>query len=145
MRYVGQAYELTVAASGDFVGAFHGEHEQRYGYSDPGRAVEVVNVRVRVIGVTARIEWPRQRLGTSECKSAIATRRKIYFGSEAHETPIYARERLHAGNRLAGPAVISEYSATTVVPPKWQARVDEFENLVLSSGAAGAARRTKGN
>jgi N-methylhydantoinase A len=145
MRYVGQAYELTVPAGGDFAGAFHREHEQRYGYSDPVRAVEVVNVRARVIGLTPRIDWPRQRLGKARCESAIVVRRKIYFAGKAHETRVYAREKLRAGNHLAGPAVISEYSATTVVPPRWRARVDEFENLVLSTTASSNAERRKGN
>ena len=143
MRYVGQAYELRVPAGGDFARAFHREHEQRYGYADQGRAVEVVNVRARLIGVTARIDWPKQRLGKPDCQGAIVTRRRIYFASNAHVTPIYAREKLRAGNRIAGPAIISEYSATTVVPVRWRALVDEFENLILSCGAVGMAGMTR--
>jgi len=144
MRYVGQAYELTLPAGGDFAAALHREHEQRYGYSNPARAIEVVNVRARVIGVTPRIDWPRQRLGKPQCESAIVTRRRIYFADKAHATPIYAREKLRAGNRIAGPAIISEYSATTVVPPRWNARVDAFENLVLSCSAPSNSGRAKG-
>jgi N-methylhydantoinase A len=132
MRYVGQAYELMVPEDGDFVRAFHREHELRYGYSDPARPVEVVNVRVRVVGMTPPIDWPRHRLGKADSRDAIAARRRVYFGGKRYEAPIYARERLRAGNRLRGPAIVSEYSATTVVPPGWGAHVDAFENLVLS-------------
>jgi N-methylhydantoinase A len=131
MRYVGQAYELMVPERGDFIRAFHGEHELRYGYSDSARAVEVVNVRVRVVGMTAPIDWPRYRLGKADSSGAIAVRRRVYFGGQHYDAPIYARETLHAGNRLTGPAIVSEYSATTVVPPGWSARLDEFENVVL--------------
>lgn len=141
MRYVGQAYELTVAANGDFVAAFHREHEQRYGYSDAGRAIEIVNVRARLIGLTPRLDFPRQRSGNAECRGAIVARRGIYFTGRVHGTPIYAREKLRAGNRIVGPAIISEYSATTVVPPRCTACVDEIENLVLSYGAAGRKRK----
>ncbi len=132
MRYVGQAYELMVPEGGDFVRAFHREHELRYGYSDAARPVEVVNVRVRVVGMTPPIDWPRHRLGKADSRGAIAARRRVYFGGKRYEAPIYAREKLQAGNRLRGPAIVSEYSATTVVPPDWSARVDGFENLVLS-------------
>jgi N-methylhydantoinase A len=135
MRYVGQAYELTVPARGDFLGAFHGEHERRYGYSDPARVVEVVNVRARVIGLTAPLEWPRQRVGKAECGAAIVARRSVCFAGRRHETPIYARENLRPGNRVAGPAIISEYSATTVLPPGWTARIDAFESIALSPPA----------
>ena len=48
----GQAYELSVPSSGDFVAAFHRAHEVRYGYHDVKRAVEIVNLRVRATGVT---------------------------------------------------------------------------------------------
>jgi N-methylhydantoinase A len=144
MRYVGQAYELMVPEGGDFVRAFHREHELRYGYSDLARPVEVVNVRVRVVGMTAPIDWPRHRLGKADSRGAIAARRRVYFGGKHYDAPIYARERLRAGNRLRGPAIVSEYSATTVVPLGWGARVDAFENLVLSQGKGFTAetRRT---
>jgi N-methylhydantoinase A len=137
MRYVGQAYELMVPEGGDFVRAFHLEHELRYGYSDLERPVEVVNVRVRVVGMTEPIEWRRHRLGKADSRGAIAARRRVYFGGKHYDAPIYAREKLRAANRLRGPAIVSEYSATTVVPPGWGARVDGFENLVLSIGFRG--------
>lgn len=129
IRYVGQAFEVTVSASGDFVEAFHREHERRYGYSDAARPVEVVNVRVRLTGATPKLDWPRQRSGSADSRHAVIARRSVYFGAKRFDTPVYARERLRPGNRVAGPAVISEYSATTVLPPGWKARVDGFENL----------------
>jgi N-methylhydantoinase A len=136
MRYVGQAFELTVPARGDFIGAFHREHEQRYGYSDAARPVEIVNVRARLTGVTPPLEWPRQRLGKADSRAAMIARRSVYFAGQRRETPILAREKLRPGNRTVGPAIISEYSATTVLPPRWNARVDAFENLILASSDA---------
>jgi N-methylhydantoinase A len=132
MRYVGQAYELMVPEAGDFVRSFHQEHELRYGYSDAQRAIEVVNIRLRVIGVTNPIAWPRRRLGNDDSGGAVTARRQVHFASKAHNTRIYARDKLQAGNRLRGPAIIAEYSATTVVPPGWFAEVDGFRNLILS-------------
>ena len=137
MRYVGQAYELTIRARGDFLTAFHGEHERRYGYADPARAVEIVNVRVRFTGKTPPIPWPRQRSAGADARTALVSHRRIAFGGKFCEAPIYMRERLRPGNRAAGPAIIAEYSATTVVPPRWGARVDEFENVVLVRASGG--------
>ena len=50
------------------------------------------------------------------------------------ETPVYARERLHPGNRFAGPAIVEQMDATTLVPPGMSARVDAWLNLILEEG-----------
>lgn len=144
IRYVGQAYELTIPASGDFLKAFHAEHERRYGYADVGRTVEVVNVRARLTGRTPAVDWPRQRLGPANARGAILTHRRVAFGGKFRPTPIFVREKLRAGNRISGPAIIAEYSGTTVMPPGWNACVDAFENIVLDasrkrSGVRGVA------
>jgi N-methylhydantoinase A len=134
MRYAGQAYELTVPAHGDFVRAFHREHELRYGHANPAKAVEVVNVRSRLIGATPKLNWPRERPHPPECRKAIAIHREVIFRGGKQRTPIYLREKLRAGNAFRGPAIIAEYSGTTVLPPGWRCRVDAYENLVLSRG-----------
>jgi N-methylhydantoinase A len=131
MRYIGQAYELTVSAAGDFVAAFHHAHERRYGYADPARAVEVVNVRVRMMGLTHKPTLPRVRPALADPRRALAGRPRAWFGGRSVTAALYRREELRAGNVVRGPAVISEYSATTLVPPGWRARVDTYENLVL--------------
>ena len=143
MRYVGQAYELRIPAGGDFLKAFHQEHERRYGYADPARAVEIVNVRARFVGQSAALKWPRRRLAGAEARAAIVGDRRVQFAGKFRATPIYVREKLRPGNRLAGPAIVTEYSATTVVPLEWRAHVDAFENVVLVR--PGARSRREGN
>ncbi|HTU32537.1 MAG TPA: hydantoinase/oxoprolinase family protein [Candidatus Acidoferrum sp.] len=133
IRYIGQAFELTVPASADFLKAFHTEHERRYGYADTKRAVEIVNVRVRLTGRTPPLDWPRQRLGTPNARGALLTHRPVAFAGKFRPTPICVREKLRAGNRLRGPAIIAEYSGTTVVPPGWNARVDRLGNIVVDT------------
>ncbi len=132
LRYVGQAYELNVPAAGDFVESFHRAHERRYGYADPSRPTEAVNVRVRLIGATPKPEPKRQRPGRPNAKLAIMGLRRSVFAARVRATPVYDRAKLRAGHRFAGPAIVSEYSATTVVPPGWSARVDVFGNLLLT-------------
>ncbi len=132
LRYRGQAFELTVPYGHDFVRAFHQAHTRRYGYSDPARAIEVVNLRLRALGVTEKPDFRPRPTGTAPPPAAARFKRgRAYFDGRWRETNFYIRERLHAGNRLRGPAVIAEYSGTTVLPPGWRARVDPYENLVL--------------
>jgi N-methylhydantoinase A len=131
MRYIGQAYELTVPETGDFVRAFHQAHERRYGYADTARPVEVVNLRLRVVGPAPKPALPRSRPRGANPKAAIIGRRRAWFRGRAFNSPIYRRESLRAGNRFRGPAVVTEYSATTLVQPGWRARVDAYENLIL--------------
>jgi len=132
LRYLGQAFELAVPASGNFVAAFHRAHDRRYGYSDPARPVEVVTLRARLSGRTPKPALPRSRPAGANARAAIiGSRRAIFFG-RAFDTPIYDRSKLRAGKRFRGPAIIMEYSATTVLPPGWLARVDSHESLVLS-------------
>ena len=63
----------------------------------------------------------------------IGTRETIFDG-EPHQTNIYIRDRLTTGTNLAGPAVIEEDSATTVVPPGYQIQIDNRRNIVVASG-----------
>jgi len=131
MRYAGQAYELTVGAAGDFLAAFHRAHERRYGYADRTRPVEAVNVCARFIGATPKPELPRQSLGGADSRAAIVEVRGGFFARRPLAARVYDRAKLRAGNRFFGPAIVSEYSATTFVPPRWGARVDAYENLIL--------------
>jgi len=131
LRYVGQAFELSVPAAGDFCAAFHRAHERRYGYAEPGRSVEIVNVRLRCTGATPKPKLPRARAGRRDASGARIGERRAFFGGRAVRTPIYRRERLQAGNKFRGPAIVAEYSATTLVPPGWRLRVDGFRNLIL--------------
>ena len=131
VRYAGQSYHLTVPFAGDFVAAFHGEHEQRYGYSDHTRTCEVVNIRGRFSGRTPKPAIPKIARGGRNSVPAIVSRSWVWFSRRKIATPIYSRDRLRAGNRLMGPAVITEYSATTVLPPHWSCRVDSYGSLIL--------------
>jgi N-methylhydantoinase A len=133
-RYTGQGYELTIPVGRgfyEFVGAFHRAHEQRYGYSDPTRPLEVVNVRVRMAGLTPKPAVARARLSSASPAAAREAVDSIFVGGRGVPAAYYRRERLRAGNRLRGPAVVTEYGATTFVPPGWTCRVDSYGNLLL--------------
>jgi N-methylhydantoinase A len=131
VRYAGQGYELTVAWSDDFVRTFHELHHRRYGYADAKRPLELVNVRMFAVGRTSKPELQELPLGGPDAGAAIIGRLPMTFGGSQHTGALVDRDRLHAGSHLRGPALIVEYSATTVVPPDFQCRVDGWLNLIL--------------
>ncbi|MCZ6917034.1 MAG: hydantoinase/oxoprolinase family protein [Gemmatimonadetes bacterium] len=131
MRYVGQGYELPVPAVDEIASAFHELHEQRYGYADAGRATEVVNVRLRAVGRTEKPRLPQHELQDADPAAAVLDDWTMVFEGEETRAKLFDRSRLRPGNAFAGPALVVEYSTTTVVPPDFRCRVDEGDNLIL--------------
>jgi N-methylhydantoinase A len=131
VRYAGQSYELNVPFDGNFIAAFHRAHDQRYGYFDPERACEIVNIRARFAGRTPKFSLPKLRRGGPSAAAARAGKSYVGFRGRKMLAPVYNRAELLAGNRLSGPAIVTEYSATTLIPPEWSSRVDRIGNLIL--------------
>jgi len=131
LRYAGQSYELNVPFADDFIAAFHRAHEKRYGYSDRTRGCEVVNVRARFTGRTPKPDLPAWKSGGRSAAAAIISKAPAHFHGRRQMTILYDRSRLRAGNRIAGPAIVTEYSATTFLPPEWFGQVDRNGNLIL--------------
>jgi N-methylhydantoinase A len=130
LRYSGQSYELSVPFKRDFGRLFDRQHMRAYGYSHVGRRIEIVNLRLRLV-----IRTPKPRLHAHRMRVAAPVKMKskpVWFDGRFCATPVYDRERLAAGARLRGPAVIVEYSSTTVVPPHFRCEVDKYLNLVLT-------------
>jgi N-methylhydantoinase A len=131
MRYAGQSYELNVPYAGNFISAFHRAHENRYGYFDLARPCEVVNIRARFTGRTPKPALPKLTIGGPNAAPALVSKSQSLFHGRRKLTAIYDRSRLRAGNRILGPAIVTEYSATTLIPPEWFGRVDRNGNLIL--------------
>ncbi len=132
MRYKGQAYEITVPWLGveGSVNAFHEKHEALYGFRSDD-AVEIVNLRVTVIGVVPKPEIKAEEMKEHSPKPDCY--RDVYFDTWMR-TPIYKRKKLKAGARIDGPAVIEDYDTTIVIPPDYTAFVDSYRNVrILSS------------
>jgi N-methylhydantoinase A len=129
LRYRGQSYELTVPLQADFIEAFHKTHEQRYGYANRGRDVELVNVRTAFFG---RTDKPKLRKAQKQRGRPvkIATQ-QVWINGRKEPAAIYDRAQLGFGHTIKGPAIIGEYSSTTLVPPGFRCIVDAYLNLVL--------------
>jgi N-methylhydantoinase A len=152
MRYAGQGYELRVPLAPQ-----HGEsatkldaealaavrarfdevHERIHGHAAKEKSAELVSYRLRV-----RVSVPKfspqalaARPPAPPASDAIKGKRGVFFSAdESTETTIYNRERLVVGNAFAGPAIVEQFDATSVVPPGWRASVDRYGNLILERG-----------
>lgn len=131
LRYVGQGYELNVPHGNSTLADFHALHRRRYGYSNVETPVEVVNVRLRVTVRNTPVEFPQQPLVLGNGNQAVLKDRSMYFSGAWQTSTVYQRERLRPGDSFNGPALVAEYSSTTVVPPGCVASVDTFGNLVI--------------
>lgn len=132
IRYRGQGYELNLAYGTDVLKRFHAEHKRRYGYSSPERDVEIVTVRMR-----GRVASPEKlsRLKIKEEAGRLkASNHMVYFAGRRYKTQIIPRSSIQQGRRYRGPAIITEYSATTVVPPDLSVRKDQAGNLLIEIG-----------
>jgi N-methylhydantoinase A len=140
VRYVGQAYELSVAATSEFVEAFHRAHEQAYGYAQTQRPVEIVNVRCRAIGLSPEIALPAIAKTRPGQAPPVLERTASYLSGRNRQVPLYDRQTLRAGHTFSGPAIITEYSATSLVPEDWRAQVDTYGQIHLTMSGKNARR-----
>ncbi|WP_456384159.1 hydantoinase/oxoprolinase family protein [Persephonella sp.] len=135
LRYRGQSFEIIVPFSRNMKEEFHRLHEKIYGYSRPDRDVEVVNIRLRATGEREKPVIGRIKEGDKKPPTeALAGEKDVLFDGKRYKTKIYRREKLLAGNVVDGPAVIVEYSSTTVIPPFATAYVDEYGNIRIKTG-----------
>jgi N-methylhydantoinase A len=131
LRYRGQGYELNVPFGGDMLVTFHDLHRQRYGFANESREVEIVNVRVRMVAKTEAFDPLRQKLREGDGQQALIATRVAYFDGEQRTTRVYDRGALRPGDSLTGPAIITEYSSATILPPGDGLHVDALENLII--------------
>ena len=138
LRYRGQGYEINVGYDPQkparSIEAFHEAHRQRYGFADTARSVEIVNVRLRMIAAGEPYEPEKSVLEVGDGIAACYAEREVYFDGGARETRFYRRDELTAGDVIEGPAMITEYTAATLVLPGCKALVDGLGNLVIEIG-----------
>jgi N-methylhydantoinase A len=139
MRYYRQGFELPIDVSAGELDAldldeladrFRAEHDRVYGFSLPG-FVEVVNLRARALGRVTKPSLPDSEPGDADASGARVGAQQVWREGEQLEVPVYDRERLRPGMRLAGFAIVTQYDATTVVLAGHEASVDRWHNLVI--------------
>ncbi|ODT84090.1 MAG: hypothetical protein ABS76_00865 [Pelagibacterium sp. SCN 64-44] len=140
MRYVGQNYELPVVVEyhaedarlpdvDTLKEAFFEAHLRNYGHVDRDAPVEIVNVRMRVV---ARLHQAAPVTTPPVGPARAFEHHDVWFDESGPiSTPIYARGTLEAGTTMRGPAIITQFDTTTVVPPWATLIVDPALNLIM--------------
>ncbi|MGQ4891421.1 MAG: hydantoinase/oxoprolinase family protein [Candidatus Njordarchaeia archaeon] len=142
LKYWAQGYELTVDSYKPLdmdalrrtVKNFESEHESIYGYIIEDEAIELVNIRVDAYGIRKKpLLQKKKKRSQGSVEDALIGRRQAYFEEleDFEETPIYDRSKLFPMDEIVGPAIIEQYDSTTVVPPRFSIKVDEFGFLIL--------------
>jgi len=146
LRYAGQGYELRTPLDGLFIerltaesltsarARFDERHAQIHGHAARNRPVEVVSYRLRLRVAVPKYKPLEETAPGSPRPVRMAgkgNRRLRLSGDTAIEAPVYERDRLDIGSVIAGPAIVEQFDATTVIPPGWAGRVDGYRNLVL--------------
>lgn len=130
-RYKGQSFELEIAWDGgrELAARFHRAHLARYGYSEQGSHLEIVNLRLRSSGLVS----PLDDVPRASATVARMARRytSVRFSEKPVRTAFYERRELKSGTALESPCIIAEYSSTTLVPPQARAGVDREGNIII--------------
>ncbi len=135
LRYLGQAFELTVALPRgpldlDAIARdFHERHRATYGHADPAGQIELVNIRLTARGVVDKP--PPRRAPRAGVEGRPSGARAAWFGGRELRVDVYERDELPSGTALGGPAIVEEFGATTVVPPGWGMTMDDLGDLLL--------------
>ncbi|PYY10626.1 MAG: 5-oxoprolinase [Acidobacteria bacterium] len=140
LRYLGQGYELNIPwrNSSVLLEDFHAAHQRRFGYNHSGKKIELVTLRLRT-----SLPQPSATMGGSRTERAdkiTSSRTSVYFDSKSLKTRVLQRDSLHAGFSASGPLVVTEYTATTVVPPGWRLTVHPSGALLIGRSSQGNRR-----
>lgn len=142
MRYIGQIHDCTVDIGtfeinaqtiGQIIDAFHDRHEQLFTYAERHNPVELVNIESTLYGRVERPE-PAELGGGSDIEAALKGQRNLIFSDDGKATSVavYDGDRINAGNRVAGPAVIEEETTTIIIQPGWQIELHSSASYVIT-------------
>ena len=142
VRYFRQGFEIPIRASIQELGnqglallktAFDEVHEQTYGFKMDVE-LEIVNIRSVAIGKLKSPSLPQLEMGEADASHAILDpSHQAYFDGHFMDTPLYDRNLLRPGNKIHGPAIITQKDSTTLVLPRFVAEMDRFTNLIITA------------
>jgi N-methylhydantoinase A/oxoprolinase/acetone carboxylase beta subunit len=131
VRFQGQAYEIAVPANSSFEQEFHRRHQSLYGYANPSRPTEVVNISLRATGITDKCRLSNAPVTLTSMPQPLE-HTQARFHHQWHSTPVYRSEDLAVGASSAGPAILVGGEATIVIPPNFRFRVDGVETIIAT-------------
>jgi len=142
MRYRGQSFEIETHLSEDLIAegdlaataeAFHREHQRVYDHADRDAAVQIINLRLVVVGEVSKPEFTK--LPASDDAPEALDELQVFYDGAAKAAPLFDRARLRAGQRFQGPAVLQQEDCTTCVLDGFAGRIDDYGNIILQAEA----------
>lgn len=139
MRYRGQSYEIDTPLEAEWIdggdveamaGAFHAAHERIYEHADADAPVQVINIRLIVVGTPPKPRF--DPIETSDAAPDSIASVPVYYDGTTHTASVYVRADLRAGQTFKGPAIVTQDDCTTCVLGGFTATVDASGNLILS-------------
>jgi len=133
LRYAGQSYEINIPYTdiNSAKASFRRTHNRVYAYNHADHQVEIVNIRVKALGMTKKIPFRKKSLGISDPKEAMFGRQTLVYKRRRHKAHCFKRLLLKPGNLTSGPALIVDDESTTFLPPGWILSVDGLENMII--------------
>lgn len=133
LRYEGTDSALVVSLSdaATMASEFEELHRQRFGFVPEGRKLVMEALAVEAVGATESMIDPEMKETSDGQKITPRDTVSMYSGGEDHDTPVYTRDSFLPGDKVDGPAIITEETATTVVEPGWQAYLNSRGHLIL--------------
>ncbi len=140
VRYYRQGFEFPITVTPNqfgteegkqkFISDFKELHEKNYGFNIES-PIEIVNLRCVGVGTVRKVELPKYESGDEDASSAKYEDHHAWFDGKHLDTPIYDREKLRAGHKIAGPAIITQKDSTTVILPEHHGKVDAYLNILI--------------
>ena len=134
VRYRGQSYELNVPLTQNYHSDFHDAHMQAYGHSNVDDSIEIVNLRVRCIGLVSAVPMIRTKSVSTDSSVAHLGKSPMVLSGEIIDADIYSGDLLKPGHVIVGPALIVYSDTTVLISYQDRAVVDPLHNVVLDIG-----------
>jgi N-methylhydantoinase A len=132
MRYRGQSFELEIKLGKEDVAAsFHRAHRERYGYDQKGSEIEIVSARLRSRGLVEELPTPKAKTSRQIRTAAPSRYYKVRMNGRRLSVGVYRRDELPSNAQLQTPCIVTEYSATTLLPAGTRPSVDHLGNLII--------------
>jgi N-methylhydantoinase A len=142
-RYVKQYHEVSLPVELDSIrnadnhtiaAAFHAEHERLYGYSleREGTPIELINVRVRAVGVTEKPAYAEEPYAGPDPSPAAKGERAVFIPDDRAVRPVqvYDGHRTRHGNRITGPALIEQVNTTVLLSAAYDCVCDKYGSFI---------------
>ena len=139
VRYIGQFHEVEVTIPSRLSHAaleaaavrFHDLHESLYGYAMPDAPLEMINLRIKALGLTDKPQFPQHPFVGEDSAAARKGQRQAFFSGQSYLVPVYDGMQFEHGFTVMGPALIDQSHTTVLVPPGYRLVCDAYRNYIL--------------